>query len=183
MKIISGSKKSYIINAPKSLPLTTRPTSGLVKESLFNVLSNYFNFSEIKVLDLYAGTGNISYEFGSRGCKKIDSIEINSNCTRFIKKKSLELDLKVNVIRLAVEKFISKSQSKYHVIFADPPYHFMIKEYLALIDSIFDSEILNKEGVLVIEHEKKIELSKHNMFYFHKKYGGTILSFFKKASL
>ena len=69
MKIISGSKKSYIINAPKNLPV--RPTSGLVKESLFNILSNYFNFNKIKALDLFAGTGNISYEFGSRGCKKL----------------------------------------------------------------------------------------------------------------
>ena len=60
MKIISGSKKSYIISAPKNLPV--RPTSGLVKESLFNILNNYFNFNNIKVLDLYAGTGNISYD-------------------------------------------------------------------------------------------------------------------------
>ena len=181
MKIISGSKKSHIISAPNNLPV--RPTSGLVKESLFNILNNYFNFNRIKVLDLYAGTGNISYEFASRGCKDIDSIDINSRCTRFIKKKSLELDLKINVKNLSVDKFINKSQSKYDIIFADPPYHYMIEKYTDLIDSIFDLDKLNKEGFLVIEHEKKIEFNKHKMFYFEKKYGGTMLSFFKKASL
>ena len=77
MKIVSGSKKSYVIRAPKNLSIV-RPTSGLVKESLFNILSNYFIFNEIKVLDLYAGIGNISYEFGSRGCNEIDSVDINS---------------------------------------------------------------------------------------------------------
>ena len=172
MKIISGSKKSYIISAPKSLPV--RPTSGLVKESLFNILSNYFNFQKIKALDLFAGTGNISYEFGSRGCKKIDSIDANSKCTRFINKKSKELDLKINVVNISVNKFINKNQSKYHVIFADPPYEYSIEEYIILIDSIFHSKMLSKEGLLVIEHEKKIKLIKHNMFYFDKKYGGTM---------
>ena len=108
MKIISGSKKSYVISAPKNLPV--RPTSGLVKESLFNILSNYFNFNKAKVLDLFAGTGNISYEFVSRGCKSIDSVDINSRCTRFIRKKSLELGLKINVLNLSVNRFLNKNQ-------------------------------------------------------------------------
>ena len=181
MKIISGSKKSYIISAPKNLPV--RPTSGLVKESLFNILSNYFNFNKVKVLDLFAGTGNISYEFASRGCENIDSIDINSRCTRFIKKKSLELGLKINVSNLSANRFLNKNQSKYDIIFADPPYQFSIEEYIDLIDSIFDLSRLNSEGILVIEHEKKIQFRKHDMYYFDKKYGGTILSFFKKASL
>ena len=136
MKIISGSKKSHVISAPKNLPV--RPTSGLVKESLFNILSNYFNFNKVKVLDLFAGTGNISYEFVSRGCKNIDSIDINSRCTRFIKKKSLELGLKINVSNLSVNRFLNKNQSKYDIIFADPPYQFSIEEYTDLIDLIFD---------------------------------------------
>jgi len=180
LKIISGSKKSHLVNAPKNLPV--RPTSGLVKESLFNILNNYFNFNDITVLDLYAGTGNISYEFGSRGCQKIDSIDINSRCTSFIKKKSLELNFKINVIKSSADKFIKKNQSKYDIIFADPPYEYMIAEYTDLVNSIFDQNMLYNQGLLVIEHEKKIELNKHNMFYFEKKYGGTILSFFKKQA-
>ena len=181
MKIISGSKKSYVISAPKNLPV--RPTSGLVKESLFNILSNYFNFNKAKVLDLFAGTGNISYEFVSRGCKSVDSVDINSRCTRFIRKKSLELGLKINVLNLSASRFLNKSQSKYDIIFADPPYQFTMEDYTDLIDSIFDLASLCSEGLLVIEHEKRIQFSKHDMFYFDKKYGGTMLSFFKKASL
>ena len=181
MKIISGSKKSYIVTAPKNLPV--RPTSGLVKESLFNILNNYFNFNKIKVLDLYTGTGNISYEFASRGCEEIDSIDINFRCTSFIKKKCAELNFKINAITTSVNNFIKKNQSKYDIIFADPPYQYMIEEYTDLINSIFDLEMLNREGLLVIEHEKNIQFSKHKMFYFDKKYGGTMLSFFKKASL
>ena len=181
MKIISGSKKSYVISAPKNLPV--RPTSGLVKESLFNILSNYFNFNKAKVLDLFAGTGNISYEFVARGCKSIDSVDINSRCTRFIRKKSLELGLKINVLNLSVNRFLNKNQSKYDIIFADPPYQFTMEDYTDLIDSIFDLASLCSEGLLVIEHEKRIQFSKHDMFYFDKKYGGTMLSFFKKASL
>ena len=181
MKIISGSKKGYLISAPKNLPV--RPTSGLVKESLFNILSNYFNFNKVKVLDLFAGTGIISYEFASRGCESIDSVDINSRCTHFIRKKSLELGLKINVLNLSANRFLNKNKSKYDIIFADPPYQFNIEEYTDLIGSVFDLASLSSEGLMVIEHEKKIQFSKHDMFYFDKKYGGTMLSFFKKASL
>jgi len=182
LKIISGSKKSHVIRAPKNLSIV-RPTSGLVKESLFNILSNYFIFNEIKVLDLYAGIGNISYEFGSRGCNKIDSVDINFRCTNFIKKMAKELNFKIKTFTLCVDKFIMKNESKYDIIFADPPYPFLDKKYTDLINSIFDLNMLNKGGLLVIEHNKKIELNKNKMFYFDKTYGGTTLSFFKKASL
>ena len=169
MKIISGSKKSYIISAPKNLPV--RPTSGLVKESLFNILSNYFNFNKAKVLDLFAGTGNISYEFVSRGCKSIDSVDINSRCTRFIRKKSLELGLKINVLNLSVNRFLNKNQLKYDIIFADPPYQFTIEDYTDLIDSIFDLASLTSEGLLVIEHEKKFNLVNMICFILIKSMG------------
>lgn len=183
MKIISGSKKSYLIKAPKNLPVSTRPTSGLVKESLFNILGNYFDFNKVSVLDLYSGTGNISFEFSSRGCRNVDSIDINSKCTNFIKKKSLELSFNINVIRSSADKFIKKEKSKYDIIYADPPYQYIFEEYKSLIDLVFDFDIIENHGFLVIEHEKKIDLDKHKMFHFKKKYGGTLLSFFKKASL
>ena len=80
-------------------------------------------------------------------------------------------------------RFLNKNQSKYDIIFADPPYQFTMEDYTDLIDSIFDLASLCSEGLLVIEHEKRIQFSKHDMFYFDKKYGGTMLSFFKKASL
>ena len=88
MRIISGSKKSISIRAPKDLP--SRPTTDKVKESLFNILINRFKIDEIRVLDLFAGTGNISYEFSSRGVKKIISVDNNLKCIKFIKETSLE---------------------------------------------------------------------------------------------
>ena len=84
MRIISGKYKGRRISAPKNLPV--RPTTDMSKEALFNVLNNRFNFSELKVLDLFAGTGNISYEFGSRGCESITSIDGDMGCVNFIKK-------------------------------------------------------------------------------------------------
>ena len=172
MKIISGSKKSYIISAPKNLPV--RPTSGLVKESLFNILNNYFNFNNIKVLDLYAGTGNISYEFGSRGCQEIDSIDINSRCTSFIKKKSLELNFKINVVTSSADKFIKKSKSKYNIIFADPPYQRYDIE--KLIESVLGH--LNKKGKFILECDKKQEPILEAGF---RDYGQTRILFWENA--
>ena len=87
------------------------------------------------------------------------------------------------LIRYEQNRFLNKNQLKHDIIFADPPYQFTIEDYTDLIDSIFDLTSLTSEGLLVIEHEKKIQFSKHDMFYFDKKYGGTMLSFFKKASL
>lgn len=85
MRIISGKHKGKRLVAPKKLPV--RPTTDFAKEALFNILNNEFYFQEISVLDLFAGTGNISYEFASRGCKNIIAVDGDYGCTSFIKKK------------------------------------------------------------------------------------------------
>jgi 16S rRNA (guanine(966)-N(2))-methyltransferase RsmD len=171
LKIFSGSKKSHVIRAPKNLSIV-RPTSGLVKESLFNILSNYFIFNEIKVLDLYAGIGNISYEFGSRGCNEIDSVDINFRCTDFIKKMAKELNLKIKIFTLSVDKFIMKNESKYDIIFADPPYH--ISNIDKLIELCLDR--LNPGGVFVLECSKKESIAGYNKI---SKFGGTNLLYWQ----
>ena len=91
MRIISGNKKSIVINAPKNLPV--RPTTDKVKESLFNIIQNKFELNDCKVLDVFSGTGNISYEFASRGCNDILSVDNNFNCIRFINKTAKELEI------------------------------------------------------------------------------------------
>jgi 16S rRNA G966 N2-methylase RsmD len=83
MRIISGTHKSRRIVAPKNLPV--RPTTDLSKEALFNILNNQYNFAEISVLDLFAGTGNISYEFASRGCTAIVAVDAHFGCVQFTK--------------------------------------------------------------------------------------------------
>ena len=104
MRIVSGKLKSRRITAPKNLPV--RPTTDLSKESLFNVINNRFEFSEIKVLDLFSGTGNISYEFGSRGTTDITAVEAEFKCVKFIIETTQALDLPIHVIKNDVYKFL-----------------------------------------------------------------------------
>ena len=98
MRIISGNKKSIVINAPKNLPV--RPTTDKVKESLFNIIQNKFELNDCRVLDVFSGTGNISYEFASRGCNNILSVDNNFNCIRFIKKTAKELEIKIRIKKI-----------------------------------------------------------------------------------
>ena len=91
MRFISGIHRGRKINLPKNLNI--RPTTDLSKESLFNILNNTFEFSNISFLDLFSGSGSISFEFASRGCKKITSVDINHNAIKFIKSISNQLEL------------------------------------------------------------------------------------------
>ena len=120
MRIISGNKKSIVINAPKNLPV--RPTTDKVKESLFNIIQNKFELKECRVLDVFSGTGNISYEFASRGCNDILSVDNNFNCIRFINKTAKELGFKVRTKKIDYLSFLKNNNEKFNIIFADPPY-------------------------------------------------------------
>src|SRR6476620_10152238 len=106
--------------APKNLPV--RPTTDMSKEALFNILNNHFNFSELKVLDLFAGTGNISYEFASRGSEDITCIDGDFGCVAFINKTAKEFEFNIMAIKSDVIKFLEKHKGNYDIIFADPPY-------------------------------------------------------------
>ncbi len=177
MRIISGKYKGRRITAPKKLPV--RPTTDMSKEALFNVLNNHFNFSELKVLDLFAGTGNISYEFGSRGCDNITCVDSDMGCVNFIKQTTKEFDLNISALKNDVFKFLEKHKSSYDVIFADPPYGIDQKEFEKLIELIFENELLNEEGMLVIEHSKHTKLNHMMHFSFQKNYGGSVFSFYE----
>ena len=121
MRIVSGTHKSKRIYAPKNLPV--RPTTDMAKESLFNILNNDYYFDEIRVLDLFSGTGNISYEFASRGTQQILSVDQNLNCIRFIQKTAEELGFKaITTLKADVFEFVTKHKQEYDVIFADAPY-------------------------------------------------------------
>ena len=177
MRIISGKYKGRRITAPKNLPV--RPTTDMSKEALFNVLNNHYHFSELKVLDLFSGTGNISYEFGSRGCENITSIDGDVGCVNFIKKTAKEFDLNITAIKNDVFKFLEKHKATYDIIFADPPYGIAQKEFEKLIELVFQNELLDPSGLLVIEHSKRTKLD-HMMHYsFEKNYGGSVFTFYE----
>ena len=180
MRIISGKHKGRRLVAPKNLPV--RPTTDMCKESLFNILNNYFNFHGLKVLDLFAGTGNISYEFASRGAGPITSVDGDMGCVNFIKKTSTELDLDISVIKSDVFKFLEKSKASYDIIFADPPYDLSQENFEKIIELIFENELLDEEGMLIVEHSKHTKLDNLSNFSFSKSYGGSVFSFYEFES-
>lgn len=152
------------------------------KEALFNVLNNYFNFSGLKVLDLFAGTGNISFEFASRGSDNITSVDQDFGCVKFIKQIATEYDFNIAAVKSEVLSFISKSNSNYDIIFADPPYGFDQATFEKIVLSIFEKNLLNEAGMMIIEHSKYTKLDHLENFSFKKSYGGSIFSFFEFES-
>jgi len=181
MRIISGNKKSIIINAPKNLPV--RPTTDKVKESLFNIIQNKFELNDCSVLDIFSGTGNISYEFASRGCNDILSVDNNFNCIRFINKTAKELEIKIRTKKIDYLSFLKNNNEKFNIIFADPPYRFLLKDYLEIIDIVGKNELLKESGELIIEHRSNISFNDNVKEVDVRNYGSSSLSFFKKASL
>jgi 16S rRNA (guanine(966)-N(2))-methyltransferase RsmD len=181
MRIISGNKKSIIINAPKNLPV--RPTTDKVKESLFNIIQNKFELNDCSVLDIFSGTGNISYEFASRGCNDILSVDNNFNCIRFINKTAKELEIKIRTKKIHYLSFLKNNNEKFNIIFADPPYRFLLKDYLEIIDIVGKNELLKESGELIIEHRSNISFNDNVKEVDVRNYGSSSLSFFKKASL
>ncbi|HEX5742731.1 MAG TPA: 16S rRNA (guanine(966)-N(2))-methyltransferase RsmD [Flavobacteriaceae bacterium] len=179
MRIISGKYKGRRITAPQNLPI--RPTTDMAKESLFNILNNQFHFSSLKVLDLCAGMGNISYEFASRGVNHIIAVDENIGCTRFVQKIAAELDLPITVIKSDIFKYLEKSTQKFDIIFADPPYAFEQAQFNTIVNLVFQNEQLNDEGILIIEHSKNTDFSQHPNFSDIRKYGGSHFSFFEKT--
>ena len=177
MRIIGGNKGGIRINAPNNLKL--RPTTDRCKESVFNILQNEFDLNNVVVLDLFAGTGNISYEFSSRGAKRVISVEKNIKCINFIKKFSKELGFSIETLKSDVYYSLKKIDLKFDIIFADPPYDFEIVKYKDLISIISYNKILKKEGIIVIEHSSLNDLSTISNFVQYRKYGDTGFSFFK----
>ena len=177
MRIISGKFKGRRISAPKNLPV--RPTTDMSKEALFNVLNNHFNFDELKVLDLFSGTGNISYEFASRGSQNITSVDADFGCVKFIKQTAVEFDFNIAAIKSDVLQYIERCNSTYDIIFADPPYGFDQKTFEKIVVSIFKNGLLLENGMMIIEHSKYTKLDHLEHFSFKKSYGGSIFSFFE----
>ena len=177
MRIISGSHKSRQIHTPTNLPV--RPTTDFAKESLFNILNNLVDFEGLKVLDLFAGTGNISYEFFSRGAEMVTSVEMERKCSMFIEKTAEILKAEtITVFRTDVFQFLKHGFGTYDVIFADPPYD--LEQINALPDLIFASDLLLPEGIFILEHSKRSHFEDHPFFDQHRVYGNVNFSFFSR---
>jgi 16S rRNA (guanine966-N2)-methyltransferase len=177
MRIISGTFKARRIQAPKKLPV--RPTTDMAKEALFNILNHRYHFHDISVLDLFSGTGNISYEFASRGTESIVAVDQNFQCTKFITQTSEGFDMPIQVIKAEVFGFLEKTKQSHTIIFADPPYELELDKFLKIVELVFQNELLETDGVLIIEHSKQTDLSSAPQFTEVKGYGGNRFSFFE----
>ena len=178
MRIVSGNHKGRKIKAPNKLPI--RPTTDMSKESIFNILSNSYEFNEVSVIDLFSGSGNISYEFASRGVKDIISVDNNINCIQFIKKTSKELDINIIAIKSDVINFLKKTEKKSDIIFSDPPYSFNETYLNSMIELVFSENLIKQDGILIIEHSKEISLDLNQYFHNKKRYGSCYFTFLKK---
>lgn len=176
MRIISGSHKGKIIRAPKNFKL--RPTTDIAKESLFNILNNWYDFQDLHVLDLFAGIGSISLEFASRGAKSIQAVEIHSKHSSFIERTAEDLSFhNLKVLRADALNYINKTAQQFDIIFADPPYTF--DQYPLIPESVFANNLLTENGTLIIEHSKANSLSNIARFHEQRNYGKVCFSFFE----
>lgn len=176
MRIISGTHKGRNIKPPTNLPV--RPTTDLAKESLFNILNNHFDFEGLDVLDLFAGTGNISYEFASRGAQRIVSVENNFRCVEFIRKAAQEYGFSkiITVQRANVFVFLKYPQTPFDLIFADPPYE--MEGIETIPDLIFGQKLLKNGGWLILEHSKANTFKDHPLLNQQRNYGKVNFSIF-----
>lgn len=177
MRIVAGKFRSRRITAPNNLPV--RPTTDMAKEALFNILNNSYYFDDLKVLDLFAGIGSISFEFASRGCADITAVDENSGCIKFLEKISAELEIELQTVKSDVFLFLERSVQSYDIIFADPPYDMERDNFFQLLDLVFERKLLNQDGVLIVEHGKQTKLSEYPKFEKERKYGSNVFSFFK----
>ena len=178
MRIISGIHKGRRIQAPKNLPV--RPTTDRAKESLFNILGHRVFWEEATVLDLFAGTGNISYECASRGCPRVVAVDADPGCVRFIRKTAEDLQMPIDVYRQDAMKFLGQCRERFDLIFADPPYRISGEGLRELATHCLEQGLLKEGGILVLEHGPQRDLSDLPGFQEVRKYGSTLLSFFGK---
>lgn len=177
MRIVAGKFRSRRITAPNSLPV--RPTTDMAKEALFNILNNSYYFDDLKVLDLFAGIGSISFEFASRGCTDITAVDAHNGCINFLEKTSTSLEIDLQTVKSDVFSFLERNTQSYDIIFADPPYDMEAERFTQLLDLVFDRNLLKTDGTLIVEHGKQTDLSEHPKFERARKYGSNVFSFFK----
>lgn len=177
MRIISGKHKGRTITPPKNL--RARPTTDFAKENLFNVLTNLIDFEECDVLDLFAGTGSISYEFASRGARSVTSVEINPVHFNFIRTTARELAFgNLFAVKANVFLYLKSVTKQFDLIFSDAPYDLEGSE--KVIEAVFEKDLLREGGIFIFEHSKNQDFSSHPNFYQLRSYGSVHFSFFKK---
>lgn len=178
MRIISGTLGGRRIHPPAKMPYT-RPTTDMAKEGLFNILQTRIDFENAKTLDLFAGTGSISYELASRGATDLTIVEKDAVMFAFIKKNITELKIEnAKLVRADVFSFLENNKEKYDFIFAGPPY--ALNTIDELPGAIVEKNLIENNGYFVLEHTPRNDYEKYEGFSFKRNYGTTVFSFFVK---
>lgn len=176
MRIVGGQLKGRIFTPGKSFK--ARPTTDFAKENLFNILENRIVWDETDALDLFSGTGSISYELLSRGCRWVTAVEQNFRHFQYINSNKALLQLtNFSVLRDDAFRFIEKSKLQFSIIFADPP--FDLKRFDEIAEKVLASGLLKEEGVFILEHGKHHSFSQHPRFVEIRTYGSVHFSFFQ----
>lgn len=176
MRIIAGKYGGRKIQPPSKMP-HTRPTTDMAKEGLFNILQHRLGFDQLKTLDLFGGTGSISYELASRGAKDLTIVEKDNRMYEFIKNTAGQMGLEnFKVLKMDIFKFIEQCPEKFDFIFAGPPY--AMKNIDDLPKKILEKQLLNRGGWFVLEHTPRHDYSGYPYFVMQRHYGTTVFSFF-----
>ena len=175
MRIIGGKYGRRRFDVPTNI--TARPTTDFARENIFNVLSNMTDFEGLQALDLFAGTGAVSFEFLSRGCASVTAVEKAPTQQKFITKVAQALgDRNLNLVRGDALRFIASSPKAYDIIFADPPYD--MEGFADIPGAILSSGLVKPGSIVVVEHNKKHDFSSLPEFREHRAYGSVNFSIF-----
>ncbi|MFV0376377.1 MAG: RsmD family RNA methyltransferase [Mangrovibacterium sp.] len=177
MRIVGGKYRGRLFNPGKSF--RARPTTDMAKESLFNILQNQIDFEAIRVLDLFSGTGSISFEFASRGCTDITSVEVNFQHHRFIQETIEKLGEKsIRAIKANAFVYGTKTDQRFDLVFADPPYD--LKQFAQVPNLVLNGNLLKPGGLFILEHSKNYDFSGRSEFVELRNYGSVHFAFFRK---
>jgi 16S rRNA (guanine966-N2)-methyltransferase len=175
MRIIGGKYRGRKINPP--VWLKARPTTDFARESLFNILNNRIDFETVSVLDLFAGTGSIAFEFASRGASVVHIVEKDIRHIAAIRRTINEIGFtNVKTIHIDVKSYLRTCNFSYDIVFADPPYDLpWLKE---IPDLVINAGVLKDWGFFILEHPRSVDFRSHRMFFEHRNYGSVNFSFF-----
>src|SRR5688572_13719839 len=176
MRIIGGEYGGRKINPPSKMPYT-RPTTDIAKEGLFNVLQHNLDISLLKTLDLFGGTGCISYELASRGAADLTIVEKDPIMVEFIKRTAGLLRLpNFKVLKMDVFKYLDQCTDTFDLIFAGPPY--ALTSIDDLPKKITELKLLNSKGWFVLEHTPANNFKDFPLYKMQRNYGTTVFSIF-----
>lgn len=176
MRIIGGKLKGIRLQPPANLPV--RPTTDMAKEALFNILNNKFNFETCKVLDLFCGTGNLTFEFASREAESILAVDMDFGCVNWVKTTAKKYDFnQIDVRKGDVFKLLKQMTGSYDLIFADPPYNMPNIPQIPVM--VKEQQLLKPDGLLIVEHQSNMKLHNQPGYTETRKYGNSSFSFFE----